>query len=529
MAVWLVACANPIAPTGGLKDETPPILVPERSSANYQLHFEKKPLLFTFNEFLKLDKADLQVLVSPPLAQRPEITLKDKTVTFKFDTAEELKPNTTYIINFGEAIKDFTEGNIVPDMHYVFSTGAFLDSLSFIANIFNADDKKPADKTVLMLYRELSDSAIYKILPDYAARTNANGEARLEYLQPGTYQVVALRDENLNYKFDLSNEKAGFLSSPVTLPYDGRWPDIQIFARETPTKIASVDSNQMHRVRINLDPGTEGVRLSGLTPGSIGPVVTYPKYFDIYYADSLRTLDFEMSRPLFPTDTFRMRLSPSRASRHLIFREEKPAIQSLPNIPGQPASFFLNVMMHAIHSDSLILTTFRDSVLLPVTARVDTTDRRRLWVHSNWKADSNYQLILLPGAITTLTGNTNDSLRIDLKVVNPATLGYIDFMIDSLNLEYRYEILLVTGETVYGQWISEGSGSFKARIDNLPANTYEVRIREDRNRNGKIDRGSFDRKEEPEKEYARKLEQLRENWGVETLINMNDFKGTETD
>lgn len=93
-----------------------------------------------------MDKADQQVLISPPLEFRPKISIKDKTVLFKFDDSEVLKENTTYVINFGESVKDYTEGNIVPDFQFVFSTSSVVDSLQLSAKVYNADEAKPAEK-----------------------------------------------------------------------------------------------------------------------------------------------------------------------------------------------------------------------------------------------------------------------------------------------------------------------------------------------------------------------------------------------
>lgn len=523
----LVSCARPVLPEGGPKDTTPPRLSVEKSTPNKLTYFTKQTLTFTFDEFIVLDKADQQVLISPPLEYRPTISVKDKSVVFRFDDREALKDNTTYIINFGESVKDYTEGNIVPDFQYVFSTGALIDSLELTASIVNADEGKPAENTVLMLYRDLSDSAVYKSLPDYAARTDKNGQVRLRYMQPGEYQAVALKDENQNYKYDLTNEKAGFSRETIRLPYEGRPLSLQIFAKEQPVRITSVDSASNNRIRFVIDPSAAGVTVRPLDVNSSSQVDIGIKNIDVYYGDTLRTIGLIMQRPGFEPDTIRRQLSRKAAARKLRVAEEQPEVRPLPFVPGGEAQIRFNIKIAGIDTSKMSLYTANGIVQLPYTAAVDTIDANILLLKSRWAADSTYVLKMRSGAVYDILDNKNDSTAVRFKIADPATLSTIILKVDSLNAGYDYSIQIAKGNELIRKWIVTGQSTFNAEVGGLPAETYQINILEDRNKNGRIDKGSFTRKEDPEKVYTKKLEQLRQNWSVEIEISLSEFEKAE--
>lgn len=219
LAVSLTRCANVVAPTGGAKDTTPPKVV-EALPANHSSDFDGNKIEITFDEFVTLNNANQQVLVSPPSTTKPDIKLSNKTVSIKFK--EDLKPNTTYTIHFGEAVKDFHEGNLFKDYYYSFSTGAVLDTLSLTGKVVNADDKKPAADLYVSLYAASdslhADSLFLQPLrrmPDFITKTDKEGSFVFQGLPNRDFLVFALEDMNANLFYDLPNEKVAFLDSLV--------------------------------------------------------------------------------------------------------------------------------------------------------------------------------------------------------------------------------------------------------------------------------------------------------------------------
>lgn len=220
VALLLTQCANVVAPTGGAKDITPPKVV-ETQPANRSTGFDGHKIQITFDEYVTLNNASQEVLVSPPLTTKPDIKLSGKTVSVKFK--EDLKPNTTYTIHFGDAVKDLHEGNLFKDYSYSFSTGEVLDTLFLKGEVHNASDKKAAAALYVGLYAasrhdEVTDSLFLlplKQAPDFIAKTDKEGQFLFSGLPKDRFLVFALEDMNANLYHDLPNEKVAFLDTLV--------------------------------------------------------------------------------------------------------------------------------------------------------------------------------------------------------------------------------------------------------------------------------------------------------------------------
>ena len=212
-------CANAVAPTGGPKDSTPPVVV-EAVPENHSVGFVGKKIEVTFDEYITLENANQNMLFSPPLDEKPDIKLKDKTVVIKFKG--NLEANTTYTINFGTAVKDLHEGNPFKDYVYSFSTGDHLDTLRIAGTLLNAEDKKPVEDAYVGLYASDSDkldSLPLSHAPNYITKSDKDGHFRLDGLANKKYLVFALKDVNSNLYFDLPNEEVAFLDTLVEASY----------------------------------------------------------------------------------------------------------------------------------------------------------------------------------------------------------------------------------------------------------------------------------------------------------------------
>ena len=215
MAFLAQRCANAVAPTGGPKDNTPPRVV-EAVPVNQSINFSGKKIEITFDEYITLENANQNVLISPPLSEKPDIKLKNKTVVVKFK--ENLAPNTTYTINFGSAIKDLHEGNLFKDYVYSFSTGDHIDTLAIAGKVLDATNKKPVENAYVGLYagdRDNLDSLPMTVAPNYITKTDKEGNFLLAGLADKKYLVFAIKDVNSNLYFDQPNEEVAFLDTLV--------------------------------------------------------------------------------------------------------------------------------------------------------------------------------------------------------------------------------------------------------------------------------------------------------------------------
>ncbi len=223
-SIWcsllLQSCAEQGVLLGGPIDKKPPQLDSRRySSPNYQTNFREREIILTFDEWVQLKDANNQILVSPPMKERPDVKIKQKSVILTFK--EDLLPNTTYTIQFGESIVDFTEGNPVEDLRFIFSTGDAIDSLQLKGEIVDALSGQPMSKVWVMLYDNLQDSAPIAERPLYVTKTNEQGQFQLENLRQDSFRIFALKDNNANYRYDQAGESIAF------------WPDIFVLNDST--------------------------------------------------------------------------------------------------------------------------------------------------------------------------------------------------------------------------------------------------------------------------------------------------------
>ena len=194
----------------------PPKLDTLNSTRNFQTRFKKQTIVLAFDEWVELRDAFTQVVVSPPLEHRPEIVRKKKTIQLRFDEREVLRDSATYVINFGQAIRDLTEGNAA-EIVFVFSTGDYIDSLSVEGRIVDAYTAKPVENVLFMLYENLADSVVRKERPFYFTRTDKEGNFKVSNVKSGRFKAFALLDQNLNYRYDSDAEKIAFLDEPLLL------------------------------------------------------------------------------------------------------------------------------------------------------------------------------------------------------------------------------------------------------------------------------------------------------------------------
>jgi hypothetical protein len=208
--LMLVSCAQIVSPTGGPKDETPPKVKGEYPP-NGSVNFTARSFTVDFDEFFVIQSPNENVIISPPLRKNPTFTIKRKSLVVKW--TEELAPDATYIFNFGEAIRDNNESNILNNYTYVFSTGAVLDSMELKGKLTDAVTGDPVEGAMLMLYTENLDSLPKTSLPNYFGRTGKDGQFHIRNIPDRQYKAFALKDQNSNFRFDVPDEKIGFIDT----------------------------------------------------------------------------------------------------------------------------------------------------------------------------------------------------------------------------------------------------------------------------------------------------------------------------
>jgi hypothetical protein len=205
-------CANIVPPLGGPRDSLPPQLV-KASPVDSSRNFTGNKIVFTFDEFVDLQNVQENLTVSPLPRNNPTVDFRLNTITVKL--RDSLESNTTYSLNFGDAIKDYNEGNILKKFTYTFSTGRYLDSLELAGKVLLAETGKTDSTLIIMLHSSPDDSAVVKERPRYITRVNPNGTFVFKNLPPKTFYIYALKDEGNTLRYFNDKQLFAFADKPV--------------------------------------------------------------------------------------------------------------------------------------------------------------------------------------------------------------------------------------------------------------------------------------------------------------------------
>lgn len=212
LALLQSGCANIIPPTGGPRDSLPPVLI-SAIPADSSLHFGEYKIVLTFDEYVQLDtKLNEELIVSPNPENPPIILSKLKTVTIKLK--DSLQPNTTYSIDFGNSIRDINEGNPFKNFTYVFSTGNQLDQGTISGKVVVAKTGETDSTLIVALYKNLNDSAVKKLKPDYYTRIDSGGNFRFRFLPETNFAIYVLENDYAK-KYDDSTKFFAFYDTTV--------------------------------------------------------------------------------------------------------------------------------------------------------------------------------------------------------------------------------------------------------------------------------------------------------------------------
>lgn len=210
----LSGCANMIPPSGGPRDSLPPLMV-RAAPADSTLNFNTKTIELTFDEYIELQNLQENLLISPTPENNPLVESKLRTLTVKF--RDDPEPNTTYSLNFGNAIKDVNEGNTLSNFTYIFSTGAVLDSLELTGRVVLAETGGIDSTLIVMLHRNGDDSALVKEKPRYVTRLDGKGNFHFRNLPAGTFYLYALKDEGGTKRYFNTEQLFAFSDSSISV------------------------------------------------------------------------------------------------------------------------------------------------------------------------------------------------------------------------------------------------------------------------------------------------------------------------
>lgn len=276
-------CANIVPPSGGPRDTLAPQII-RVSPANETKHFNEKKITFGFDEYVELNDAYKNMVISPLPKIMPQVDRKLKTVTIRLK--DSLEKNTTYVFNFKDVIKDLNEGNKAKDLLYVVTTGDYFDSLQLSGNIKMAKTAKADSTLTVMLHSNLEDSAVAKQRPMYIAKVDTSGDFLFRYLKPGTYRLYGLKDEGGSYLYTSPQQVFAFADSPVVVSTTPPEPiRLYAYAEEEDKEASEKEEPELNKKerRIKFQTNLQGNSQDLLEPFKI----TFPNALKTYNPEKM--------------------------------------------------------------------------------------------------------------------------------------------------------------------------------------------------------------------------------------------------
>ena len=547
---WLSSCANPMAPTGGAKDEIAPQIL-ESSPRNKSVSVKPQNVSLRFNEYFVLDNPSQNITISPLVEGALEYIVKGKTLLIKLPKTP-LQENTTYTINFGAALKDNNEGNIQDSFTYVFSTGLFLDSLSFTGNVNNALTSVAEEGFVVGLYKEAADSIVFTRKPDYYTKTKKDGSFRLENLKEGKYKLFAFKDENFSFTRDLSNENYAFHDSLVS-PSENPMPIfLKSFEEKKPISVEDINSKNIGVFQFVMSEPIQSFMVSGFekTIGLQDTAYVFNEKRDtilLYSTHSINKADsfvvlvnniaidtFLQSFKYNTIDSIKTLLPPLGLFTALLASTKKGlggGNQNQGVIPQDyeaPLSIKLNRPIKNIQAERIKILEDSIQKEIPFSIKIDNKIGVLFHVEQPEKIRQGvvYEIAIGDSAFVDFYELYNEAFNIKYKTTKKDEYGESIITIDSIENDKQYIMqLLNTNDKIVAEEYIKDALTKTYKYKKLTPGDYKLKLIEDNNGNKKWDTGNYLTREQPEKIFIfpEKIA-VRANWENEVVFKMNTMK-----
>ena len=554
----LSACANIAAPTGGLYDVDPPKVV--SASPNFNAVNNKSTTIeIIFDENIKVEKPMDKVIIAPPQQSFPIIKAQGRKVIVELE--DDLLPNTTYTIDFTDAIVDNNEGNTLDNFALSFSTGDQLDTLAVSGTVLTAENLEPVQGIYVGIHSNFTDTAFTKIPFERISRTNSRGKFTIKGIAEGKYKIYALGDLNRSYTYDNPQEVIAFMDSifvPSSIPamrndtvfkdsltidtiYDVKYtrflPDdlllrsfesgfkrqyLQKHERTVPYKLdlyfaAPTEKAQFTMLKPISSNNNWYVKENNITNDSVSIWITDSL---IYKADTI-TLKVDylktdtLNNHVLNTDTLNFTFKGSQKKksnkekekekkegeeepiRHLTIRHNVQSTHEIYN------SLFLEFEQPVINFDStkIKLQHEEDSLFVPIKYKLitDSLNARRYRLQYKWEPGEKYKLLIDSAAFESAYGLHNTTLEQVFSIKKLEQYGNLLFIIEGLP----------KGKTAYIELLDAQDKPFRKKIvknsealfmDLNPGKLY-ARLFIDDNNDGVWTTGNFENQLQPEVIY----------------------------
>ena len=548
------SCANTRgAPTGGPKDTIPPVVLnmePDSNAINFPV--VKGKITITFDEYVQLKDPSKNIILSPPQKKRPKTSIKGKSIVVTFE--EPLDSNTTYSLNFGNAIVDNNESNPLPFFTYTFSTGTTIDTMMLSGNVYDYATLLPVEGAAVSLYHNAKDSSVFNDLPAAVTKTDKWGYFVVRNIKNVPYRVYTIKDENNNNKYDPGLELVGFLDSLYTpnvimekgMPQLGIYDmkdtlacmsrpseiELVMFPEKT-TKQYIRDYKRVSERGSYIKFGAPNVQIDSFSIKGIkssrvlqqlnatkdslcfwikdGSMIDDTLFVGIKYlkSDSLNNLvpTAENLKFILPKALRNKDKSNDRSKQDNKEKKRKDLLElSLKATPEtlDQDGFVLEFPepLLVAKQDSLRFTMIdpkQQKFNAPYTFTRDTADLKRyiLMPVDEFKKGNEYELFIPQFAFKDIYGNTNDSTKLKVSLPNDEKLSSIAMQLTNVDTKYIIELVNDTRDKIFRRYTVTKDSTLL--FPYLKEGDYSIRITQDLNANGRLDIGDVLAGKLPEK------------------------------
>lgn len=551
VAILMIRCANVVTPSGGPKDDKSPVVI-EASPENNSTDFNGKTIHLTFDEFVTLNNPSNNVMISPPMNKKPTYRTSGKSLIIRFE--EPLKPNTTYSINFGDAIKDLHEGNVFKGYTFNFSTGQSIDSLSLKGKVISASTLAPMEGFVIGLYSNDNetltiDSMPNRIKPEYITTTDKQGNFEFSGLADKDYLIFALKDNNSNLIYDLPNEEIAFYQDLVkpyyienqivkvavndTLANDSiaaadstfeikkpEYPSYTLYSfvqEDSIQKIFKKELVEEGLLRFVFRYPAENVEIKVLEelPDTFNILPAYSTRKDTvswYFTPCKDSLWISINDGVNISDTTHYSLKPRKSVSRKRRTQEEETVKHL--------MIKNNLKGNKLKPEQPLVFTFNEPIVKvnqPDSMHFEKIDEFGLkyQIINNLKPENKYQITIPDSVFFGISGVSNDSIKLNFSVQEESAFGniYITVEVPENIPQVIIELTTDNGKTIDKQIIT---GTQELSFEYLDPGKYKLKAILDLDKNGIWSPGHFGKKLQPEKIiFYNGILEVRANWDID--------------
>lgn len=532
VSLFALQCARQTTPTGGPKDEEPPILLNSIPTQN-QKNYKGQLIELSLNEDVKLKDPKEEILVTPDIGKNTKYEARKNRVIIQPELP--LQENTTYSITFREAIQDITESNPAEDLRLAFSTGPIIDSLFIHGNVGYLFNEKPAEKVTVAIY-QADTFNIFVHTPIYFTKTNKKGKFTIQNLKPGSYHVYAFDDKNKNLKVESKTEMFGFKTMPIDIGTSVDSVEIKLIASDTRRPSLTTVRHTTGTSLLRFNKALDSLHIE--FPQQAMGIYTFGESQNeaIIFKNFLKSDSVKVN--IFARDSLNQILDTTAVIK---YTETKMAAESFKvKEIFQDQNFSTEYYKHVLSFNKLLLNILYDSIyiqldstrkvsinkesltydtLLHTVTLEQKIELRKDTALNNPVNKSKPLLIYAPASFISIENDSSKRISKEILLLKEENTGTVAVEVSTNEKNFFIE-LITTDKKLVQRAKNIKSHVFKF----LKPQDYMLRIHIDSNNNGKWDPGNFLKGQEPEKILFYKSDEgkptfpIRANWEYGPLL-----------